>query len=63
MNHYFTINYSFLLPEKVLCTIKAITLLINILKISISLIQHFWQLSIQKYYITNSLTIVLKQNR
>lgn len=44
MNHYFTINYSFLLPEKkVLCYIKAITFLINILKISLALIQHFWQ--------------------
>lgn len=47
MNHYFTINYSFLLPEKVLCYIKAITFLINILNISVHSIQHFWQLSIQ----------------
>lgn len=58
MNHYFTINYSILLHEKSIVLYKRNNF-INILKISVPLIQHCWQLSIQKY-ITKSLTTVIK---
>lgn len=67
MNHYFTINYSFLLPEKK-CYISVFVLyksnnfpyqyIEDMLQLLF--VQSFWQLSIQKYYITYSLTMVIK---
>lgn len=59
MNHYFTINYSFLLPEKSFVLYKSNNFPYQYFK-HISSFHPFLAVKYTKYYITKSLTIVIK---